>query len=120
VYGGHAFGFMDPDDLATRDTRFVEFLENRNKLLPSIRAYSPLEHVSKNDPPIYLKFGKAPTTNPNAGDPTHSANFGVPFREKCLENGVQCELAYPGSTMHTHKDIPDFLVKNLMRSPDGN
>ena len=30
-YGGHAFGFMDPNDLKTRDTRFAEFLEHREE-----------------------------------------------------------------------------------------
>jgi hypothetical protein len=29
-YGGHAFGFMDPNDKKTRDTRFAEFLEKRD------------------------------------------------------------------------------------------
>ncbi|MFO0921127.1 MAG: alpha/beta hydrolase [Pirellulales bacterium] len=41
VYGGHAFGFMDPNDLKTRDTRFAEFLANRSKVEPWIKAYSP-------------------------------------------------------------------------------
>src|SRR6185436_2413506 len=49
-YGGHAFGFMDPNDLKSRDTRFAEFLEKRETVLKWIKEYSPYEHVSRDDP----------------------------------------------------------------------
>jgi len=49
-YGGHAFGLFDPADLKTRDTRFAEFLEKREMFLEGIREYSPIEHVTLDDP----------------------------------------------------------------------
>ena len=59
-YGGHAFGFMDPHDIKTRDTRFAEFLAHREEVLPWIKEYSPIEHASADDPPIYLIYSSAP------------------------------------------------------------
>ena len=53
-YGGHAFGFMAPD--RKRPEEFALLLENRDKLMPLIKEYSPIEHVSKDDPPIYMSF----------------------------------------------------------------
>ena len=55
-YGGHAFGFMDPNDLKSRDKRFAEFLAHREELLPWIKEYSPIEHVTADDPPVYLIY----------------------------------------------------------------
>ena len=55
-YGGHAFGFMDPNDRKTRDTRFAEFLQHRDELLPLIKEYSPYELVSKDDPGVCISF----------------------------------------------------------------
>jgi acetyl esterase/lipase len=59
-YGGHAFGFMNPHDLKTRDTRFAEFLEHREEVLPWIKEYSPIEHVTSDDPAIYMSYVAAP------------------------------------------------------------
>src|SRR5829696_6621191 len=41
-YGAHAFGFAD----------FQTFHAGREKVLKWIREYSPIEHVSKDDPPV--------------------------------------------------------------------
>ena len=59
-YGGHAFGFADPRNLRKRDAHFAEFLAARQSLLPWIKEYSPYEHVSADDPPVYLQYRTAP------------------------------------------------------------
>jgi acetyl esterase/lipase len=64
-YGGHAFGFMpDPHDLKTRDTQFPQFLAARDSLLPWIQRYSPIAHVTKDDPrrPRWAKTTPRPVT----------------------------------------------------------
>jgi acetyl esterase/lipase len=113
VYGGHAFGFMDPDNLASRDTQFDRFLSQRARILPWIEKYSPWFQVSADDPPIFLQYQRPPTSDPQAKDPTHSTNFGVHFLDRCKKIGVPCELAFPGSPDSNHKDIADFLIKML-------
>ena len=113
-YGGHAFGFMpDPKDTKTRDTQFAAFLEHRAEVLPWIKEYSPFEHVSADDPPIYLLYSAPPALGQEQKDPTHTANFGVKLQEKCQAAGVACELVYPGAPEVQHKTMDEFLIATL-------
>ena len=116
-YGGHAFGFMDPSDIKTRDTRFAEFLEHREDVLPWIKEYSPIEHVTADDPPIYLIYSSAPALGQVQQDPTHTANYGVKLQEKCKSVGVDCELVFPGALEVKHKSADDYLISSLKGPP---
>lgn len=112
-YGGHAFGFMDPNDKKTRDTRFAEFLEKRDSVLKWIKIYSPYELVSKDDPPVYLRYGDTPAIGQPQKDPTHTVNYGVKLQEHCRACGAECELNYPGAPEVKHKSIAEFLIAKL-------
>ena len=112
-YGGHAFGFMDPNDLKTRDTRFAEFLALREEVLPWIKEYSPYEHVSEDDPPVYLIYSSAPALGQEQKDPTHTANYGVKLQEHCKKIGVECELVYPGAPDVKHANADAYLIERL-------
>ncbi|HRQ90721.1 MAG TPA: alpha/beta hydrolase [Bacteroidia bacterium] len=112
-YGGHAFGFMDPNDLKSRDTRFAEFLEKRDTVLKWIQQYSPYGLVSKDDPPVYLYYSAAPAIGQEQKDPTHTANYGVKLQEHCREIGVECELVYPGAPDVEHPSIAAYLIAKL-------
>jgi acetyl esterase/lipase len=114
-YGGHAFGFMDPNDIKTRDTRFAEFLEHREEVLPWIKEYSPIEHASADDPAIYLIYGAAPALGEPQKDPTHTSNYGVKLQEKLRSLGVPCELVYPGAPEVKHASIDAFLIETLKK-----
>ncbi len=117
-YGGHAFSFMsDPKDTNTRDTQFARFLAARAEILPWIRQYSPFEHVTADDPPIYLYYSAPPALGQEQKDPTHSANFGVKLHEKCKSVGVRCELVYPGAPDVKHPTVIDYLLDQL-KSPE--
>ncbi|MDB6073814.1 MAG: alpha/beta hydrolase fold protein [Verrucomicrobiaceae bacterium] len=112
-YGGHAFGLMDPNNLRDRDTHFAEFLEKRETFLPWIKEYSPIEHVSKDDPSVGLYYTVAPSIGEPQKDPTHTANYGVKLQEKCKAIGVDCELVYPGAPDVKHKSIALYLIDKL-------
>ena len=112
-YGGHAFGLMDPENIKTRDNRFAEFLAKRESFLPWIKEYSPIEHVTSDDPPVYLFYGSAPAIGQNQKDPTHTSNYGVKLQEKCKAVGVECELVYPGAPEVKHKTISEYLIDRL-------
>jgi len=114
-YGGHAFGFMDPNERKTRDTRFAEFLEKRESVLKWIKMYSPYELVTKDDPPVYLFYGSAPAIGQEQKDPTHTSNYGVKLQEHCREIGTECELVYPGAQDVKHKNIAEFLIETLKK-----
>ncbi|MBM3861467.1 MAG: alpha/beta hydrolase [Verrucomicrobia bacterium] len=115
-YGGHAFGFMDPNDLGTRDKQFAEFLAARATVLPWIKKYSPIEHVTRDDPPVYLIYSAPPALGQEQKDPTHTANYGVKLQEKCRKIGVECELVYPGAPDVKHATMQAFLIAKL-KSP---
>ncbi|HWA09795.1 MAG TPA: alpha/beta hydrolase [Opitutaceae bacterium] len=120
-YGGHAFGFMpDTKDLKTRDTQFAQFLAARAQILPWIKEYSPYEHVTSDDPPVYLFYPAPPALGQPAPDPTHTANFGVKLQEKARSVGVDCELVYPGAPDVKHPQIADYLIDKLKASTGKN
>ena len=112
-YGGHAFGFMDPKNLKSRDTQFAEFYAKRDSVLKWIKLYSPFDHVSKDDPSVYLLYTSAPGIGKPQGDPTHTSNYGVKLQERCKEVGIGCELVYPGAPEVKHPAIADFLIDVL-------
>ena len=113
-YGGHAFGFMpDTKDLRSRDTQFAQFLAAREQVLPWIKMYSPFEHVSGDDPAIYLYYAAKPALGQAERDPTHTSNFGVKLQEKLRSVGVPCELVYPGAPDVAHAQTADYLITTL-------
>lgn len=112
-YGGHAFGFMNPKRIKSRDTQFAAFLAKREELLPLIRKYSPLAHASTDDPPVYLFYTTPPAIGREEKDPTHSANYGVPLHAKLSELNVPCEFVYPGAPDVKHPTPASFLISTL-------
>src|SRR4029079_17703748 len=95
-YGGHAFGFRTKEK---RDGEFQRFFDAREKVLPWITTYSPLSHVTKDDPPIFMEYPsqkKPPVKGENQDDPTHSALLGLILMEKLKATGVEGILVYPG------------------------
>ncbi|MBL9215884.1 MAG: alpha/beta hydrolase [Opitutaceae bacterium] len=116
VYGGHAFGFMsNPGDNRTRDAQFSAFLAARDRLLPLIRQYSPMDWVTPDDPPVYLAYTAAPALGQPQDDPTHSANFGVQLQEVMRRAGVPCDLVYPGAPDIVYPNVRDYLLAKLRR-----
>lgn len=114
IYGGHAFGFAQVG--RKRPEEFELLIANREKVLPWIKEYSPIELVSKDDPAIFLDYPNQKTP-PKAGqtetDPTHSAMYGVPLVEKLAAAGVEGVLSYPGHKDEKYGSINSFLIKKL-------
>jgi acetyl esterase/lipase len=114
VYGGHAFGFAAPG--RQRPQEFDLLIENREKVLPWIKEYSPIELVSKDDPPIYLDYPnqkKPPVLGAEETDPTHSAMYGVKLVEKLKATGLEGVLSYPGHEDQKYGSISNFLITKL-------
>ena len=110
-YGGHAFGLVP--DAKNGLSRFEVFLARREQLLPWIRVYSPMEHVTRDDPPVALFYRAPPAMGQNQKDPTHTANFGVGLLQKCQAVGARCELVYPGAPDVRFKTAVDYLIATL-------
>jgi len=115
VYGGHAFGFMQKDK-SERPKEFELLLTNREKLLPVIREYSPIDLVSSDDPPIYLDYPnqkQQPKAGQHEPDPTHSAMYGVKLAERLKAKNVEVVLAYPGKKDTKYGSPTKFLIEKL-------
>jgi acetyl esterase/lipase len=114
VYAGHAFGFAAPG--RKRPEEFALLLQNREKVLPWIKEYSPIELVTKDDPPIYLDYPnqkEPPMIGKEETDPTHSAMYGVKLVEKLEATGIEGVLSYPGHKDEKYGSIQKFLIEKL-------
>lgn len=114
VYGGHAFGFAAVG--RTRPQEFELLIPNREKVLPWIKEYSPIEWASKDDPPIFLDYPREKTV-PKLGepqnDPTHSAIHGIKLEEKLKHAGVEVVLSFPARKDTKYGGVREFLVEKL-------
>ncbi len=105
-YGAHAFGLPN----------FQSLIDNREKVLKWIQEYSPIEHVSKDDPPIGLFYGgEVPVVGASPKDPTHSGIMGVKLAEKLKATEVDVVLVHPERTHPTYKSTTDFLIDRLLK-----
>jgi acetyl esterase/lipase len=114
IYGGHAFGFTAPG--RNRAQEFDLLIAEREKVLPWIKEYSPIELVSKDDPPIFLDYPNQqtpPVLGQQEADPTHSAMYGVKLLEKLEATGVEGVLSYPGHKDEKYGSIQEFLIAKL-------
>ncbi len=119
IYAGHAFGFAA--DGRSRKEEFELLLKDRERVLPWIKEYSPIELVSKDDPPVYLDYPsqkKAPAKGQEEQDPTHSAMYGVALVEALNKVGVEAVLAYPGHKDTKYGSMEKFLIAKLKDKAD--
>lgn len=114
IYGGHAFGFAGKG--RSRAQEFELLIANREKVLPWIKEYSPIELVTRDDPPIYLDYPtqkKPPKLGQKEADPTHSAMYGVQLAKVLDSVGVEAIVAYPGHEDTKYRSIEIFLIEKL-------
>jgi acetyl esterase/lipase len=106
-YGAHAFGMKNLDEVE----------KNRDKLAKWIKEYSPIEHATKDDPPIGLFYGgdKDAKVGDSPKDPTHSPILGIKLEEKLKAVGVDVVLVYPGRPNEKYKSSADYLIDHLLK-----
>lgn len=106
TYGAHAFGLPN----------FQSLIDQRDQVLPWIKEYSPIEHASKDDPPIGLFYGgEPPVVGSSPKDPTHSAIMGVKLEERLKALDVDVVLVCPGHPHPTYRNAADYLIDRLTR-----
>jgi len=106
-YGAHAFGLKG----------FNSLIENREKVLKWIKEYSPIEHVSKANPPIALYYGgdKDAKKGDSPKDPTHSPLLGMILEERLKAAGTEVILVYPGRLNKMYPDSTTYLIDRLTK-----
>jgi acetyl esterase/lipase len=115
IYGGHAFGFAEKG--RTRAEEFELLLANREKVLPWIKEYSPIELATKDDPPVYLTYPNQKTparVGQKEPDPTHSVLYGVKLAERVAPLGLECVVTCPaGPKEDKYGSVLEFFKAKL-------
>jgi acetyl esterase/lipase len=105
-YGAHAFGLPNIQGL----------IDNRQSVLPWIKEYSPIEHVSKDDPPIAMFYGgEVPVVGASPKDPTHSGIMGIKLEERLKAADVDVVLVHPDRTHPMYKSATEYLIDRLTK-----
>jgi acetyl esterase/lipase len=105
-YGAHAFGLPNLDAV----------IAQREKILDWIKEYSPIAHVSKDDPPIALFYrGEVPVVGASPKDPTHSGIMGLKLAERLKAVGVDVVLVHPGQSHPKYNNSTDYLIDRLLK-----
>lgn len=117
TYGGHAFGFREQYPKADEEkaAEFQRFCESRDEILPWIKEYSPLEHASADDPPLWLSYSQdtPAVKREEQQDPTHSAVFGLMLEERLKPLGVEIIVTYPAKPTGPYQTATDYFVDRL-------
>ena len=78
---------------------------------------SPITHLTKDDPPVFLQYGGADvpvteTTEPNTW--VHHARLGIKLKEQMDKLGIECHLVYQGSPRDpAYRNVIEFLAAKL-------
>ena len=91
-----------------------EMTENKEKYQKMIKEFSPLFHVDKNDPPMYMEYREdisVPAKNPNHG--IHHGMFGIKLKEEADKAGVECHLNIKSYSDSKYKNIKSFIKNKL-------
>jgi acetyl esterase/lipase len=105
-YGAHAFGLPNIQSL----------IDNREQVLDWIKEYSPIAHVSRDDPPIALFYGgEVPVVGASPKDPTHSGIMGIKLAERLQAVDVDVVLVHPGQPHPKYKRSADYLIDCLLK-----
>ena len=85
-------------------------MKNWNQYKDLSLECSPLTHVSNDDPPVFLNYGKPAPVPVIKGDGIHHAGFGRLLKEKCQAVGIPCYLQVKDHEVPSiNKD--DFIKK---------
>lgn len=106
-YGAHAFNLKN----------LGEVLQQREKIADWIKEYSPMSHVTNDDPPIGLFYNgvagaKKGESHP---DPTHSPMLGLLLMETLDKVGVEGHITYNGGPTPKYANSTEYLIARLKK-----
>jgi arylformamidase len=78
--------------------------------------FSPINHVSEGDPPLFMSYGSDMTLpSKNSGHGIHHPVYGVKMKEKADSVGQECHLLIPGtSAVDNYAGANEFLMAKLL------
>jgi hypothetical protein len=87
------------------------------KKIAIAEACAPIEHVSKDDPPVYFRYGVPDELNDKTSlnALVHHPRHGQLFKKKMDHLSIECHLVYPGGPK-VKLSSEQFLIKHLKRA----
>jgi hypothetical protein len=84
------------------------------KLIAIAEACAPLEHLSKDDSPVYFQYGVPDelSEKTSLGAVVHHPRHGQLFKKKADGLGIECHVRYPGAAK-PKLSSEEFLIKHL-------
>lgn len=93
-----------------------EALDNYDRYASLYREFSPINHVTKGDPPLFMHYARSMTLPPeNQNHGIHHPLFGVKMKEACDRVGVECHLVVndaPDNARYSNQS--EFLLDKLL------
>ena len=86
-----------------------DLMENWGKYKALSLECSPITHVSKDDPPVFLNYGQPAPVPVVKGDGIHHAGFGRLLKTKCKKMGTECYLQVKGH------EVPQLTKDNFLK-----
>jgi acetyl esterase/lipase len=76
---------------------------------------SPINHLTKDDPPVYAFYNEARQIPPDArpGQGIHHINFGLKLKEKMDKVGIECVVRHQDEGANPTRETVEFFVKHL-------
>ena len=78
-------------------------------------AASAINHLTKDDPPVYAYYAENRVIPPNAkaGQGIHHINFGLKLKEKMAALGLECTVRHRDEGAKLNEEMTAFFVKHL-------
>ena len=103
-------------NMAVGEKTIEEAVENYKQHHALYHEFSPINHVSKGDPPLFMSYGNDMSLpSKNAGHGIHHPVYGVKMKEKADAVGQECHLLILGtSKSEKFANANDFLMAMLL------
>lgn len=102
-------------NMAVGEATMKAALANYDKHHDLYVEFSPINHVSAGDPPLFMSYsGDMTLPSKNAGHGIHHPVYGVKMKEKADSVGQECHLVIPGHSKSTYANPNAFLIAKLL------
>lgn len=103
-------------NMAVGEATIESALANYDKHHDLYVEFSPVNHVTADDPPLFMTYGGDMTLpSKNAGHGIHHPVYGVKMKEALDAAGVECHLLIPEvSTPEAYRNSREFLISKLL------
>ncbi len=91
-----------------------DVMDHYDKYVATYKEYSPVNHVSKDDPPLWMQYGSPDSPANNANSAIHHGKFGTKMKEASNKVGHTCYLVYPKGPKQKYPYKQQFLEAMLL------